>query len=134
MLIEWKIAMTIGSKEHFSYAVNIALEAVKSLLLVNGGAATALIALTNKGESSVDYSMPVLSFGAAAILNCIVMVIGYFSQLYYANSVAAYEMNNTELAKSHHKIHGIFQWIAIAVLVLSLIFSIIGMSRAIVIT
>ena len=126
--------MKNSSKEHFAHAVNIALEAIKSLLLVNGGAATALIALTNKTENGMDYSTSVLFFGCAALLNCFTMIIGYFSQLSYANSIFLSEIGETVGASEHHRWHGHLQKAAIGILCLSLVCSSIGMAYAFEIT
>ena len=126
--------MENSSKDHFSFAVNIALEAIKSLLLVNGGAATALIALTSKADSGIDYTWSVLFFGCGALLNCLTMILGYFSQLHYANSTMASENRNDHLVIAEHRLHVRYQYIAIIILVISLIFSSLGMVHAVIIT
>lgn len=117
-----------GSDVHYAHAVNTAIEAVKSLLLVNGGAATALIALKTKGGA--DFGLPVLLFGLAALLNAFTLVLGYFSQLNYANSRAAVEEGRLNEARQGARLHRRFQFVAIIVMGLSLIASAGGMSMA----
>lgn len=84
-----------SSDHHFSLAVGISIEALKALLIVNGGAATALIALTGKLPSGTDYSAAILLFGLASLLNALTLVVGYLSQLAYANHRLAYEQRDT---------------------------------------
>ena len=117
-----------GSDVHYAHAVNAAIEAVKSLLLVNGGAATALIALKSQGDA--DLGLPVLLFGLAALLNSFTLVLGYFSQLNYANARAAIENGQIEESREGMRMHGRFQTISILVILLSLIASGSGMFMA----
>ena len=118
------------STEHFALDTKIAIEALRSLLLVNGGAATALIALTAKTQGGPEYGLPVLLFGFAALLNAITLVIGYFSQLAYANHVLAIENSDLKNAQKQLGKHGVKQWAAIATLAVSLAVSVGGMYTA----
>lgn len=115
-----------GSDAHYAHAITTALEAIKSLLLVNGGAATALIAIMTKGQT--DFARAIVLFGVAALLNAATFIIGYFSQLNYANARAAVEDGRSPYR--NRKMHGRFQTIAIVVVVASLCFSVAGMVMA----
>lgn len=118
----------LTSEQHFTHAVNIAVETVKSLLLLNGGAATALIALNTAGDA--DFSFPVLLFGSAALLDALALAIGYFSQLNYANARLANERKNIDAAETSMKLHRKFQRIAVSTILVSLVFSTAGMTMA----
>jgi hypothetical protein len=72
-----------SAEKHFGLAVDLARDALKALLLINGGAVSALIALADKAGR--DYSLGVLLFGCGAIAAVISTALGYFSQLHYAN-------------------------------------------------
>lgn len=117
-----------ASDQHFAHAVATAHEAIKALLLVNGGAATALIALKTKGDA--DFALPVLFFGLAALLNAFTFVIGYFSQLQYANARVAEEAGLLAQSSASMKSHGTFQKVAIIFVIVSLIASTAAMVTA----
>ena len=118
------------SEQHFSFAVNIAIEAIKSLLLVNGGAATALIALTSKDRSSADFGLAVLLFGAAALFNALTLVVGYFSQLSYANHRLYFEKDDCTEAETSIKRHEFLQHVAGGMIATSLLLSSAAMVSA----
>jgi hypothetical protein len=118
------------STDHFALGVNIAIEALKSLLFVNGGAATALVALADKTKGSLDYGLPVLLFGCAALLNATTLVVGYFSQLTYANHTLAIEQSEHASAEALIKMHARLQHVAILLLIFSMAFSVGGMATA----
>jgi hypothetical protein len=78
---------TSSSDKHFEFAINIAIEALKTLFLFNAGAAGALVALTDKANGSVtkatgvpshDYTQAVLFFGVGAVCSVAAFVFGYF--------------------------------------------------------
>lgn len=94
---------------HAGLAVDLAKEALKGLLLVNGGAATALLALASHGENVQKFGQSILLFGLGALVTVIAMFVGYFSQLSFAND--------------HHKSHLTLQVIAILLVVTSVTFS-----------
>ncbi len=119
-----------ASTEHFALGTKIAIEALKALLLVNGGAATALIALTTKAAKSPNYSIPVLLFGSAALLNSFTLVVGYFSQLSYANHCLSFENGEAAAAKTQLDRHEFMQWIAIGLVIAGFAFSVAGMATA----
>jgi hypothetical protein len=112
--------------EHFKLAVGLATEALKSLIFVNGGAATALIALMNSASYSADFSIAALVFGLSSLLNAITMAVGYLSQLSYANSIQSAEYSNNVDASKFHKTHGICQTIAMFTLTLGFVCSFLG--------
>lgn len=87
--------MSEGDK-HLELAVQISRDALKSLLLVNGGAATALIALMEK--SGRDYTSAVMWFAAGTVGAVISICFGYFSQLHYAN----HRLNSASYSKVWH--------------------------------
>lgn len=117
----------ISSDRHFGYAVNIAVEGLKALLFLNGGAATALIALTGNAERGPDYRPAVICFGFGAVFATVAIMVGYFSQLSYANHRLKSEqgIDGPELLK-----HARAQWISIGIVALSLAASGIGMWKA----
>jgi hypothetical protein len=55
------------SDKHFELAINISIEALKSLLFVNAGAAASLIALTDKPPAGPNYGISIVLFGAGAM-------------------------------------------------------------------
>lgn len=118
-----------ASDQHLELAVKLSIEALKSLLLLNGGAATALIALSDKSEKS-DYGIAIILFGLGAILSVLAFIFGYFSQLQYANSRWASEYSNHAEVNKRHKQHLIFQKITLVVVALSLVASASGMWSA----
>lgn len=102
----------IGSSDkHYELAVGIATEALKALLLLNGGAATALIALSS--QAGRDFTSAIVAFGIGAFCAVVAFVVGYFSQLSYGKSVAAYETNRPDEARIFHRNHRVIQIIAI---------------------
>jgi len=110
-----------SSDHHFALASTIASEALKAVLLVNGGAVTALIALS--GNTGIDYRKAILWFGIATLLATLTFTLGYFSQLSYANHVLELEKQEFEQANCELKKHNAFQLAAIGVLLASLAFS-----------
>ena len=119
-----------SSEHHFALAVTVAVEALKALLLVNGGAATALIALSDKSMGYSKYGTAVLLFALAALLNAVTLVVGYFSQLAYANHRFSREQNDVGGANANFKWHRISQIAAICFVLMSLLASALGMSFA----
>src|ERR1700747_1297816 len=112
-----------SSDTHFDHAVNLSIEGLKSLFLLNGGAATALIALTDKAPGTPDYSVPTVLFGVASFLAVLTFVVGYLSQLSYANHRLFTEIREREKAKREIKRHDRRQCIAICLVCLSLLTS-----------
>ncbi|MDE2563795.1 MAG: hypothetical protein KGL48_16260 [Sphingomonadales bacterium] len=119
-----------SSDHHFSLAVSLSVEALKALLWFNGGAATALIALTSKKPGSVDYGRAVLIFGLGVLLTVVAMAFGYFSQLSYANHRLADEQQKTATAKREYAHHRFWQTAALIAVALSLAASAVGMATA----
>lgn len=119
-----------SSEHHFQLAVGISIEALKALLLLNGGAATALIALTGKSDSSPDYSLAILFFGLGALLAVLSFICGYFSQLSYANHRLELENEDAKSAEALIKKHVRWQGAAITFVVVSVLASSAGMAAA----
>ena len=119
-----------SSEHHFALAVTVAVEALKALLLVNGGAATALIALSDKSMGHSKYGNAVLLFALAALLNATTLVVGYFSQLAYANHRSSREQNDVGGANVSFKWHRISQTAAVGLVLASLLASAVGMRCA----
>jgi hypothetical protein len=107
------------SEHHFDLAVQLSRDALRALLLVNGGAATALIALMDKSSGSKDYTCAVLLFAAGAVCAVICTCFGYFSQLNYANHRLD---GQAETYKQHRR----WQTATIAVVFVTLSFMIAG--------
>ena len=122
-----KIMADNSSEHHFALTVSIAIEALKALLIVNGGAATALIALTGKAQDGPNYGLAILLFGLAALLNAVTLIVGYFSQLAYANHRLKLEQQDMDEADKKFKAHCACQYWAIAFLAASLAASAAGM-------
>jgi len=112
-----------SSDHHFALTVNISIEALKALLIVNGGAATALIALSSKSPDGLNFGVAVLLFGLAALLNSVTLVTGYFSQLAYANHRLAFEQQDMAEATKCIKQHDCWQLVAVGIVMVSLIVS-----------
>jgi hypothetical protein len=86
-------------EKHFEMAVDLARDTLKGLLLVNGGAAIALIALMDKSGSGKDYTGAVLWFAAGAVFAVVSSTFGYLSQLHYAN----HRMDSDQRMHTLHK-------------------------------
>jgi hypothetical protein len=112
-----------SSDTHFDHAVKLSIEGLKSLFLLNGGAATALIALTDKAPGRPDYSVPIVLFGVASFLSVLTFVVGYFSQLSYANHRLSVESGDSGAAQQAINRHGLCQRIGICLVCLSLLAS-----------
>ena len=111
--------MSAEDEKHFEFAVELSRDALKALLLVNGGAATALIALMDKSGNSKDYTCAVLLFAAGAAGAVVSTCFGYFSQLNYAN--------HRKHSESHpYKLHRRWQIAAILMVALTVGFMVAG--------
>jgi hypothetical protein len=119
-----------SSDKHFELAVSISVEALKALLLFDGGAAAALIALTDKISGAHNYETSILMFGSGALCTVAAFATGYFSQLYYANHVLHESNKQTAKAVSSHRLHCMFQTIAICFVIAGLAFGVAGMVLA----
>jgi hypothetical protein len=106
---------------HFEFAVDLSRDALKGLLLVNGGAATALIALMDKGAK--DYTYAVMLFAAGAVGAVVSTCFGYFSQLNYANHRLTGNMQA-------HAGHRRWQSATIAAVIATLVFMVAGIVEA----
>jgi len=117
-----------NSDHHFGLAVSLSIEALKALLLLNGGAATALIALTDKTQGTVPYGPAVAAFGFGAFLTVVAFACGYFSQLAYANHRFAHD--HEQDGKNAHVNHLRWQRGAIVCVVLAFVAWVLGMLLA----
>jgi len=111
------------SEKHFELAVALARDALKGLLLVNGGAATALVALMDKSDGGKDYTFAILLFAAGAVSAVISACFGYFSQLNYAN-------HRLDRNDRSYKRHGTFQAVTIFAVAITILFMIAGILAA----
>jgi len=121
----------MSSDKHFEHAINIARDGLKALLLFNVGAAGALVALTDRTQNSKDYTFPILFFGCGAICSTITYVIGYLSQLSYANHCLQIEKKQSgaaDLAKHNSLQSLIFKFVAV-----TLFFTLLGIGAAFVV-
>jgi len=114
------------SDKHFELAVELSRDALKALLIVNGGAATALIALMDKTDAKHNYASAVICFAAGAVSAVICYCLGYFSQLSYANHRLLIEHGQNNEAARSHLCHNIFQGLAIAFVTLTLVAMVLG--------
>jgi hypothetical protein len=117
--------MADGEK-HFELAVELSRDALKALLVVNGGAATALIALMDKSSNSKDYTPAILLFAAGAAWAVVSACFGYMSQLHYAN-------HRMDGSRHSYRGHTTWQIAAIISVVLTLTFMVSGIIAAAVI-
>jgi hypothetical protein len=74
------------ARHHFGLAVGIAKEGLRALLILNGGAAVALIALAGS-DKQIKFDIGTLGesvvlFGIGAFLGAGACLTGYLSQLY----------------------------------------------------
>lgn len=112
-----------NADKHFELAVTLSRDTLKALLLVNGGAATALIAMMDKSNNSKDYTWAIILFGAGTVGAVISSCFGYFSQLHYAN--------HRVTGESHaHKMHQRWQATTLIAVALTLTFGIAGIVTA----
>lgn len=121
--------MTQGD-QHLDRAIDVSIEALKALVLVNGGAATALIALTDKSGAGATYATSVLLFGLGAFFGMLAFAAGYLSQLSYGNHRFAFEQGSTASADSAFKAHNRWQNIALGLVAASLLSASGGMISA----
>lgn len=119
-----------GNEAHFGYAVSLSIEGLKSLFLLNGGAATAMIAITDRTPGSPNYAMPTIYFGGAAFLAVLTFAVGYFSQLSYANHRFNHGNGQASAADLEFRRHNALQNIAIMLVSVSLVLSGCGMYQA----
>jgi fucose permease len=119
-----------SSDHHYGLAVTVAVEAVKALLLVNAGAAAALIALTDKVDGARNYSVAILWFGIGAWCAVLAFIVGYFSQLSYANHKYQDEHSNAAQAKEQYRNHQRFQRIAVYLVIASTLAGTVAMIEA----
>lgn len=112
---------------HLGHAVALSIEVLRSLLILNGSAAVALVALTGKGPAAHDYSRAVLSFGIGAFAAVAAMVFGYFSQLSYGNHWQAKANSDRAAEKRTYQCHLFFQTLAISTVLLCLVFGAVGL-------
>ena len=118
------------SEKHFELAVELSRDAQKALLLVNGGAATALVALMEKTGTAHNFTAAIIYFAAATVSSVIASCFGYFSQLNYANHRLSSEQKDDNGARSSHVKHCWWQAAAIAAVIVTLIFMVFGMITA----
>lgn len=116
-----------GSDEHFKLAVGIAIEGMKAGLYVNAGAATALIALMEKGQNPRAASCAIITFGLGAVVSVLAFGGGYFSQLNYANHRLAVEKGNAESASQALSLHRRWQWVTIFLTTISICLGVCAM-------
>ena len=109
-----------SSDHHLGLAVNISIEGLKALLLLNGGAATAFVALSGQTNGSRDYSFAILAFGVGATFAVAAFLAAYFSQLSYGNHRLELEKMNNMQQKKEYKDHHFWQTIAFVFVGLSL--------------
>ncbi|HEY4943594.1 MAG TPA: hypothetical protein VII56_19355 [Rhizomicrobium sp.] len=119
--------MSDDAERHYELAVALSRDVLKGILLINGGAASALIALTDK--TSKDYSLAVLWFGCGAIAAIVSTAFGYFSQLYYANH--RLNVGQGDSGTRSHQFHQLYQALAILSVIASLALSVLGMMVAV---
>jgi hypothetical protein len=104
--------------DHYGLAVTLSRDALKGLFLLNGGAAAALIAFTgsvanrSNGINDADIGAGVVWFGIGAFFAISATIAGYFSQLAYANHIAA---------NRSHTHHQVWQSVGIVLVLLSLL-------------
>jgi hypothetical protein len=121
----------IDADKHFEHAVTLSRDALKSLLIVNGGAATALIALMDKTNDAHDYTIAILWFGAGAVGAVLSSCFAYFSQLSYANSVLRSGHPTTlEQAARYHATHARWQIVIFVFVLATIVCMILGIWTA----
>lgn len=121
-----------SADKHFELAVALSRDALKALLLVNAGAAGALVALMDKTSNSKDYALAILLFGSGAVAAVVSYALGYFSQLNYANHKLDVALKR-DGSHSYFK-HNTFQILTLIFVAIALMFSITGMIAAYCIT
>jgi hypothetical protein len=120
----------VSSGSQFEHAVGIARDGLKALLLFNLGAAGALVALTDKTNNAHDYTFAILFFGAGSFFALITYLVGYMSQLSYANHCLETEKRNDKDAKMELDRHKRFQNLAFGFIFVTLLLSLLGIGAA----
>jgi hypothetical protein len=113
----------LDTEKHFEFAVELSRDALRGLLIVNGGAATALIALMDKSDGSRDYTWAIILFAAGAVGAVVSNCFGYFSQLNYAN-------HRMDGSTSSYKGHRTWQVATILVVGVTLVLMVSGIITA----
>lgn len=109
-----------GSNRQFQAAIRIAVDTQGALLLLNGGAALALIATTSRSDARHSYALSIACFGTAALAAVIGLVLSYFSQLSYAGAVREAENDDLVKAGAMRERYEIFSRLAISFVMLSI--------------
>jgi hypothetical protein len=118
------------SEKHFELAVQLSRDALKALLIINGGAATALVALMDKTDHARDYTPAVICFAIGTVLAVISSCFGYLSQLHYANHRMEIENGETVAAAITYRKHNRWQTCTIVAAFFTLFFMVIGIVTA----
>lgn len=118
-----------NADEHFKHAVQISIEALKALLLVNAGAAAAFVALMDRSTTTANYSSAILWFGGGAVLTVIAFVLGYYSQVNFANYRLLADEDKAK-AQARHRDHVSLNGAAGVFVLVAIVCSVVGMARA----
>jgi hypothetical protein len=103
--------MTISPEEqrwHWAEGNKYALEAMKALLWLNGGAAAALLAFFGGRPRLVTtaFAETPVSFGVGAVLSVALFGMGYFVQLQYGNeSITPFRTYNRDSCARIYGVH-----------------------------
>jgi hypothetical protein len=124
--------MAIDADKHFELAVSLAREGLRSLAIVNGGAAIAMIALVghlldgNSAAMSVarPFLLSIVLFGAGTMVGVLALFFAYFSQLEYANHLTAAPTGNQ--AACRYRWHGHWWWATLVATAVALGFGAAG--------
>jgi uncharacterized membrane protein YidH (DUF202 family) len=88
--------MTPDQQWHWGEGTKYAIEGMKSLLLLNGGAAIALLTfignhpvVTKKSMMTDAVGNSLLSFGVGTVSAAMVFILAYLTQLHYGNGSTA---------------------------------------------
>jgi hypothetical protein len=72
---------------HWEQGIKYAIEGTKALLLLNGGAAVALLAFLPNMQDRAPTANSLVCFGVGALLAVVVFIFAYLTQLYYGNQM-----------------------------------------------
>jgi hypothetical protein len=122
-------------RHHFGLAVNIARDGLRALLILNGGAAVALLALAGAvaGRSSLvnvaDLSVGVVYFGFGAVATVFAHVTAYQSQLTYTNHLLSLR-TAPDKADGQHRAHWKWNYATLAAVAVALTFAALGLYQS----
>ena len=77
----------VSQEWHWEQGIKYATESIKTMLLLNGAAAIALMTFANARKFSGALHTPLVLFAVGAMLSALAFVVAYLCQVEYGNAV-----------------------------------------------